>query len=54
MLVVKVELWPKGDEDKSVVIGRMEIANDATGTGDIGNYGVHLWAKNVAFTRVLG
>lgn len=54
MLVVKVELWPHGSEEQAVVIGRMEVSNDATGTGETGNYGVHLWAKNTGFTRVQG
>jgi hypothetical protein len=42
MVVVKVELWPNGDETKARTIGRIKIANDGTGTLERGNYNVEL------------
>lgn len=39
MLVVKVELWPGGDEDASRELGRMKIAN-VGGTRERGDYAV--------------
>jgi hypothetical protein len=38
MVVVKIEIWPCGDESKAREIGRMNIINDATGDNTIGNY----------------
>lgn len=32
MIVVKIELWPAGFEDKAREIGRMYVANDVTTT----------------------
>ena len=42
MVVVKVELWPHGDESKAHEIGRMEIVNDGTGNHAVSNYDVEL------------
>lgn len=38
MIVVKVELWPFGDEDAKRVLGTTIIVNDGTGTKEKGNY----------------
>lgn len=38
MLVVKVELWPFGDESRMKELARGFIWNDATGTSTRGNY----------------
>jgi len=38
MLVVKIELWPKGDKSKAETIGVLTIANDGTGSTGSGNY----------------
>lgn len=38
MLVIKVELWPFGDESKKREIAAAEIWNTGTGTIDKGNY----------------
>jgi len=42
MVVVKIELWPLGDEKKAREIGRAEIVNDGTGTTERSNYAVNL------------
>jgi hypothetical protein len=43
MLVVKIEFWPFGDQSKAKVIGKAEIANDATSPStDIGNYDIRI------------
>jgi len=42
MVVVKIELWPHGDESKARPLGVMHISNDRTGTNEIGNYDVEL------------
>ncbi len=38
MVVVKIELWPRGIRAKAREIGRIVIANDGTGTAERGNY----------------
>lgn len=42
MLVIKIEIWPLGRQDKAREIGRVVISNDGTGTPEIGNYDVAL------------
>jgi hypothetical protein len=38
MLVIKVELWPYGDESRAEQIATGVIANDGTGTAEVGRY----------------
>lgn len=38
MIVVKIELWPKGDEKLCIVKGVILIANNGTGDINTGNY----------------
>jgi hypothetical protein len=38
MIVVKIELWPFGDESRAREIGRAEIWNDGSGSITTGNY----------------
>ncbi len=40
MIVIKIELWPFGDEDRAKEIGRMYIANDGAGGPMRGDYKV--------------
>lgn len=40
MLVIKVELWPRGFESAKRELARFTITNDGTGTKEIGNYNV--------------
>lgn len=42
MIVVKIELWPLGDESKSKEIGRIDIANNLDGDAKRGSYTVVL------------
>lgn len=42
MVVVKIELWPKGDESKARQIGEVQIINDGTGDLVNGNYKVNV------------
>lgn len=42
MIVIKVELWPFGKEEKKREIARTYIHNDGTGTNDSGNYKVRV------------
>jgi hypothetical protein len=42
MIRCTIELLPGGSEERKRVIGCVEIANDATGTAQVGNYGVVL------------
>ena len=39
-VVVKIELWPGGDEKKAIPLGGLTICNDGTGTSKVGNYDV--------------
>lgn len=38
MIVIRIELWPKGFKEKARELGTVVIANDGTGTNDSGNY----------------
>lgn len=44
MLVVKVEIWPHGDESAATTLDTVYIGNDGTGGGEssaVGNYDVY-------------
>lgn len=47
MIRVTVELWPHGDKSRKWHLGTAIIANDGTGTEEIGNYRVTLskWGR---------
>lgn len=38
MIRITVQLIPRGDESKARTLGTMEIANDGTGTHEVGDY----------------
>lgn len=40
MVVVKIELWPHGQQEQARDIGLMMISNDCRGTKDVGSYNV--------------
>lgn len=42
MLVVRLFLWPGGDESQARELGRINIANDGSGDPERGNYDVEL------------
>ncbi len=41
MIVVRLELWPHGFEERKRSLGIATLVNDATGDDDTGNYEVH-------------
>lgn len=45
MVVVKIELWPLGDEDFKKSLGEVHIINDGTGTRTRGNYKVNFFNR---------
>ncbi|MGL4336106.1 MAG: hypothetical protein ACRCST_04365 [Turicibacter sp.] len=45
MIYIRVELWPFGDQSKAEVIGEAKIANNGTGSRNIGNYNYSLFGK---------
>ena len=45
MIVVKLEIWPYGDESDTSSLGTIEIYNDATGSFTRGNYKYKLKGK---------
>jgi hypothetical protein len=51
MLVVKVEIWPGGDESQAYQVGAMEIGN-ISGLAPVSDYEVRL--KGVAMAHVRG
>lgn len=53
MIVVKVELWPRGDGNKAKEIGRMYIAN-VGGTQDSGNYEVAVCRRGTTKCPLVG
>jgi len=42
MIVIKIELWPSGDESKRKELCRGSIVNDWTGTNEEANYNISL------------
>ncbi len=46
MLVIKIELWPRGYEENKVELHRAKLWNDATGTKSIGNYKAEFYGKD--------
>jgi hypothetical protein len=45
MIVVKLEMWPFGDESKAYPLGRTYIWNKGSGTQERGDYGVAVAKK---------
>lgn len=45
MIVVKIELWPKGEEKRAKELGRTYIYNKGDGTAAKGNYEVRVCRK---------
>lgn len=47
MVVVKIELWPRGDESRKIHLGTATITNDGKGTVLKGDYKVKLskWGR---------
>lgn len=46
MLVIKIELWPGGDQKRAKTIGIGKIGNDATGDCSTGNYNATLFSED--------
>lgn len=46
MIVIRVEIWPLGDESHKREWGRIHITNDGTGTRESGNYKVRIFKKD--------
>lgn len=46
MVVVKIELWPCGDESKRQSLGVMHIINEGSGSRTEGNYDVVVFNKD--------
>jgi hypothetical protein len=42
MLRVTIEVLPSGDENRKRHLGTVEIANDGTGSPEVGNYSIRL------------
>lgn len=38
MIKISIEIWPGGDESRKEEIAKGMIANDGTGTKEVGNY----------------
>lgn len=38
MIVIRVEIWPQGDQGNAREIANAVIANDGSGTKSVGNY----------------
>ena len=51
MLVIKIELWPRGDESRKKVIGHARIINDGSGNLTRGNYICQFWGKTKRMWR---
>lgn len=51
MLVIRIELWPKGNESKKIELGRATIINDCTGDDDASNYDVSFFTSPARLPR---
>ena len=49
MIVISVELWSKGYESRKIILGKMKIVNDLTGTLTRGNYKTWIYGKKSKF-----
>ena len=45
MIVIKIEMWPFGEEENKYSLGTAHISNDASGTRTVGHYGFKLFDK---------
>jgi hypothetical protein len=45
MIVIKVELWPRGYESRKREIARMHVTNKGTGTATRGDYKIQVMRK---------
>lgn len=52
MIVIKLEMWPKGDESKAYTLGRTYLWNDGTGGIKRRNYEVAVRRKGQEVLRV--
>lgn len=43
MLVVEIKLWPFGNKGNEVVLEKLHIINDGSGTFSLGNYKIKLF-----------
>ena len=53
MILVKIELHPRGDASKAKELGRIKIGNTGTGTSTKGNYTAALFDKAKRRFRVV-
>lgn len=51
MIVVFIEVWPKGDQSKAKTLGMAEMTNDGTGSNTHGNYRLKLVGKTSRYRR---
>lgn len=51
MVVVKIELWPLGNEKHKREIGRAKIWNDGTGDRNTGNYEAELSHSGLFYNK---
>jgi len=51
MVVIKVELWPMGNEAAARPLAEAHIANDGSGDMDTGNYWVKLFKRRGGIWR---
>jgi len=51
MIVIKVEMWPGGDQKNAYPLGTAVIINTATGTATQGNYVAQVFSKNGRLIR---
>lgn len=49
--MIRVEIWPHGDNSRARVLGQATISNDGTGTKGVGNYKVTLWRQKAGVWR---
>jgi hypothetical protein len=45
MLVIKIELWPFGDETQKRMIAEGYIINNGSGNTELGNYDAKFWSE---------
>lgn len=45
MIRITIELWPYGSQERSRLLGTMDIINDGTGTKERGNYTIRFRDK---------
>lgn len=47
MIVIRIEMWPRGRPERKYLLGQATITNDGTGTGNLGHYKFNIGRRGI-------